>query len=105
MPSDLGNCINLASLAVFYNILMGSILADMCNCTNLAYLALSYNNLTRSIPQNLGSLTHLEQLYLGVNFLTGTICLCVPLETSQFYYFSNCKTVSHFLVKHLKSFM
>ena len=54
IPPEIGNLVNLKSLAISYNGLTGSIPASINNLTNLTALDLSHNNLTGPIPNILG---------------------------------------------------
>ncbi len=72
LPPELGNLINLQSLFLTGNDLIGPIPPELGNLVNLQHLNLT-GNLTGPIPSELGKLVNLESLNLFENDLTGPI--------------------------------
>jgi Leucine-rich repeat (LRR) protein len=83
IPSDIGDCSQLTTLAMSRNHFNGSIPTSLGKLTNLdATLDLSYNNLNGSIPWELGNLTKLQTLQLSSNLLSGVIPETLGMCTS-----------------------
>ncbi|XP_077225766.1 receptor kinase-like protein Xa21 [Tasmannia lanceolata] len=75
IPSQIGNLINLQSLAIYSTFITGSIPTSIGMLQNLQELYLVHNSLSGKIPYNIGNITQLTDLYLGYNNLQGSIPL------------------------------
>ncbi|WVZ91518.1 hypothetical protein U9M48_037677 [Paspalum notatum var. saurae] len=97
IPDDIGNLVNLQTLALSQSYFTGSLPSSLCslrnlirldlsgngisgaiplaigNLSGLSLLDLSFNDISSTIPNALGNLTTLSQLDLSQNYLTGPI--------------------------------
>ncbi|XP_034197190.1 probable LRR receptor-like serine/threonine-protein kinase At3g47570 [Prunus dulcis] len=73
IPTDIGNLVNLESLAMRENSLTGNIPTEIQKLSSLVELEISFNTLSGSIPSSLGNLTKLYELSLQGNNLEGGI--------------------------------
>nr|AAU90330.1 Putative receptor kinase-like protein, identical [Solanum demissum] len=67
------HCVNLKSLVLDHNTLVGQIPYQVGSLTKLVRLYLRNNNLTGIFPVSIGNLTSLEELYLSYNSLEGEV--------------------------------
>ncbi|WP_298116107.1 Two component regulator three Y domain protein [Flavobacterium sp.] len=73
LPKSIGNMKSLEVLNVSFNKLSGSLFAEVCNATSLKTVELFMNNLSGSIPSEIKNLKKLEVLSLYNNQITGEI--------------------------------
>ncbi|XP_013631070.1 PREDICTED: probable LRR receptor-like serine/threonine-protein kinase At3g47570 [Brassica oleracea var. oleracea] len=73
IPHEIGNLINLQSLAMERNLLTGRIPASLGKISGLIFLGLSSNRMSGEIPSDLGNITRLERLHLFQNNFEGSI--------------------------------
>lgn len=73
LPSEVGNCTNLAWLDLRDNNLSGSIPVGLGCLRNVQIIDLSSNELPSTIPYDLGKCTSLKALDISSNYLTGDI--------------------------------
>ncbi|PHT53630.1 hypothetical protein CQW23_08092, partial [Capsicum baccatum] len=73
IPINLSHCVNLGSLVLDHNNLVGQIPHQVGSLTKLQKLNFRNNNLTGVFPDSIGRLTNLGSLNLGSNLLTGVI--------------------------------
>ncbi|KAK4743754.1 hypothetical protein SAY87_010066 [Trapa incisa] len=65
--------LQLTSISLLVNRLMGEIPMELGNITSLTYLCLEANQFSGSIPSSLGSLTNLQTLILSSNHISGNL--------------------------------
>jgi hypothetical protein len=93
IPTQLGQCQSLVSMALNSNQLTGSIPSEFGNLVNLNELYLEQNVLTGAVPSELASLPALESLNLHQNELTGTALddfFCAENSGSDPEIFADC---------------
>ncbi|KAL6009261.1 hypothetical protein ACLOJK_022489 [Asimina triloba] len=90
IPSGIGNLINLNSLGMGYNMLAGAIPASIGKLNKMGGLSLKGNGLHGEIPDSFCNMTQLFDLQLAENNLAGYIPSCIEnCKQRQFVHLKN----------------
>ncbi|KFK34028.1 hypothetical protein AALP_AA5G092500 [Arabis alpina] len=73
IPHDIGNLVNLQTLMLYENMLIGPLPVSLGKLSNLGLLVLNSNRMSGEIPFSIGNITHLGKLHLYENSFEGII--------------------------------